>query len=316
MINSLLLALSKRQLLGIMILSVIMAGLIILFAFLFYRYRKGAKNNIDDGEYDLELLKSFKEESKPEAKKKTKTLKIVKRIFSTIGIIVVAACLGLAIADKCGWLKLGNKSVIVVASGSMSEKHPSNDYLIENNLNNQFPTYALIVIEDVDPTTLKQYDVIVYKNPQGSNIIHRIIRIEKTETYTRFVTRGDSNNMEDSYKATPEDVVGKYTGKYIPFIGAIILFVQSPLGIVTIIALIACMIILDITLNKTYQLRQSRLEKILTMLSLDENNILSLSDDELTALYNNADKQHIDSVDVSKNLESEENKKDNTDENI
>ena len=74
---------------------------------------------------------------------------------------------------------IGNKTIMVVASGSMSKKNDANAYLNSNNLNNQFQTYDIIVLEKVENASdLNKYDVIAYRNDQGINVIHRIIEIE------------------------------------------------------------------------------------------------------------------------------------------
>ncbi|MBQ7817049.1 MAG: hypothetical protein IJ339_06820, partial [Oscillospiraceae bacterium] len=75
----------------------------------------------------------------------------------------------------------GVGSVHLVGSGSMAYKNAANTYLDENNLNNQFDTYDLIIINEKPPQELiKQYDVVVYKNG-SQQIVHRIIDIVDTD---------------------------------------------------------------------------------------------------------------------------------------
>ena len=135
----------------------------------------------------------------------------------------------------------GDKGVLVVASGSMSQKNAANDYLIEHNLTNQFNTYDIIVIEEVNSDEdLKLYDVITFVDKDGKLVIHRIIKIETDENgNVTYITRGDSNNTNDA-PSTIANIKGKYTNKRIQYIGAIVLFFQSTLGIVTLVILAIC----------------------------------------------------------------------------
>ena len=45
---------------------------------------------------------------------------------------------------------IGDRGLIVVATGSKSEKNPANEYIITNDLDNQFDAYSIIVIEKVE----------------------------------------------------------------------------------------------------------------------------------------------------------------------
>ena len=137
---------------------------------------------------------------------------------------------------------LGNQGILVVASGSMSEKNEANGYLIENNLNNQFNTYDTIVIKKVRyESDLALYDVIAFVDSEGKTVIHRIIDIEfGTDGRIHYETRGDSNNASDKFRPCIDDIQGKYTGKKIPVIGMFALFMQSPIGIKTVVGLLYC----------------------------------------------------------------------------
>ena len=156
---------------------------------------------------------------------------------------------------------------MVVASGSMSEKHPNNQYYLDGR-DDQFPTYSIILLEKVDsPEELKQYDVIAYVNDKGVNIIHRIFRINSDGTYT---TRGDANPDSDNDHPPFDRVIGKYTGKYLPTIGIFILFFQSYSGIATIVAIIYCMLMIDNRNKAMNEAKNQRLSALKQALNLDE----------------------------------------------
>ncbi len=279
---------TPKEIAILILIIVLMLSLLGGFALFFLRYKKSVKEDSDKGEYDLDLLSDYKKESDPKFKRKKRTLRILRKVFSISLIVFISALLVVGICDKMGLLKVGSRSIIVVASGSMSRKHPDNKYLVNEHLDDQFPTYSIIVIEKVDPKNLKQYDTIVYKNDYGKNIIHRIIRIEESSSGLQFITQGDANNLADTYVPRSEDVQGRYTGDYVPFLGAIVLFIQSALGIVTMIALIIGLILVDNTKNKVYAIHNNRLNLLLEKLSINEENISSFDEKDFEEMLKNA----------------------------
>ena len=156
-----------------------------------------------------------------------------------------------------GIAMVGGKGIIVVASGSMSERNNANDYLITNNLTNQFNTYDVIVLEDVSDKTLKRYDVIAFVNDKGENIIHRIVGFTEDG---KFITRGDSNNGDDKFNPAKSNVLGRYTGKRVPYVGAFVMFFQSYAGMLTILAVIYCLIMIDRFTDKMHDAQDKRIE--------------------------------------------------------
>ena len=170
-------------------------------------------------------------------------------------------------------MMIGDKAVMVVATGSMGYKNEANDYLFNRGLNNQFQQYDIIVLEKVEKYEINQYDVIAYRNDKGLNIIHRIVNIEYGSD-TKYVTRGDiyDSSKTDSYKPVYEDVIGRYTGKRIPAIGIFILFLQSYAGIITVISLVYCLLMIDRTSEKINKVQQERIDKLEEALDyLDES---------------------------------------------
>lgn len=65
-----------------------------------------------------------------------------------------------------------------------------------------------ILLVSKDISHLMVGDIIVYLNNKDEKILHRIIKIE--EDY--YITKGDNNNVEDSYKPKLEDIRGKVVG--------------------------------------------------------------------------------------------------------
>ena len=287
---------TRREIGVLVLIIIVLLAILGAFALFFLRYKKKVEDDSKNGEYDLELLKDFKKNTEPKLKKKKLVFKILQKVFSISLIVVVSVLLVFGIFDKFGLLKSGSKSIIVVASGSMSKKDPANYWLFENNLDDQFPTFSIIVVEKVNPDDLKQYDTIVYKDKHGKNIIHRIVDTTKDGL---FLTRGDANNTNDDDPVSPESVQGRYTGVYIPVLGAFVLFVQSPLGMATMVALIIGLILVDNTRNSIFAIHGKRLDFLFEKLSLNEEKIQTMGEDDFKNL--------IESVDLKQTDEEQEN---------
>ena len=52
-------------------------------------------------------------------------------------------------------MMIGDRAVMVVATGSMGYKNEANDYLFNRGLNNQFQQYDIIVLEKVEKYSKK-----------------------------------------------------------------------------------------------------------------------------------------------------------------
>ena len=176
---------------------------------------------------------------------------------------------------------IGDNAVMVVASGSMSQKDESNDYLFTYNLNNQFQTYDMITLTKVsNQSQLEMYDVIAFRNNKNINVIHRIINIEYVDGVAKYTTRGDANAATDSYHPTFNDVIGKYTGKRIPAIGIFIMFFQSYAGIITVASVVYCMFMISHFSRKSDEASEERTELLSNVFdfnSLNEEEIDSMN---------------------------------------
>lgn len=183
---------------------------------------------------EVEKIRQGQDVEIPESKKKSS------KIWSGIGYGLIGV-LGILLITNLSmqYLPFSNR-VLAVVSESMSYKNEENEYLFENDLNNQIQKNDLIFVKKVDDISqIKLYDIVCYKHPDGRKIIHRVIKL--TEDY--FVTQGDANSDNDHMMLTNDDLIGVYTGTRIPYVGAIVLFFNSTLGILTIVYLIVLAII-------------------------------------------------------------------------
>ncbi|MCM0649308.1 signal peptidase I [Clostridium swellfunianum] len=92
----------------------------------------------------------------------------------------------------------------------------------------------VIFAKSIDADSVKIGDVITYKTENNDLITHRVtnVKIENKNVY--FVTKGDSNNVEDSKPVPYSNVVGILAFR-IPYGGWVLEFVNSKVGIVLFI---------------------------------------------------------------------------------
>lgn len=249
------------EIIALLVTGVGVVSFAVIFTILYLSYAHSSVAELEAGKMDVELIEETIYNNINNEKTMRRIWHRTKQIAFYVAIAILIPFLVLSLISKLttGVAMIGGKGMIVVASGSMSEKNPANSYLAF--LDNQVDTYDLIFVERVsDPSELGVYDVIAFTNDEGTNIIHRIVGIENTATGTRYVTRGDSNNADDSYKPTFEDVIGKYTDERVPLVGVFVMFLQSYSGIITLAAVIYCLIMIELVSDKIFKGQNARLE--------------------------------------------------------
>lgn len=235
-----------------------------IITMLYHSYISSSIKDIKLGKQDADLLDELIKDGNEKRQKRKKIISTLKNVLFCVFLAIIIPVFALAIVSKVNGnvMMVGGNSIMVVASGSMSEKNKANNYLFTYNLDNQFQTYDIIGISEVkDKNDLKVHDVIAFVNDKGINVIHRIISFEdRIDGKRYYTTRGDANNSNDTYKPTFEDVLGKYNGKRVPLIGMFVLFFQSGSGIVTALAVIYCLLMIDHLSNKMGQASDKRIE--------------------------------------------------------
>ncbi len=70
-------------------------------------------------------------------------------------------------------------------------------------------TGDLVMVIKVSPEDIHVGDIIVYKKPNGTFIIHRVIKIKQINNQLYYVTQGDNNPIPDGPGVPYKDVIGK-----------------------------------------------------------------------------------------------------------
>ena len=222
------------------------------------------------GAEDKDIIKEYTKACKKGHKKTGKVCETLFTVFLCIifvGIFAFSLCVNLrenVYFDKIPTVK-------VVQSDSMSEKYMHNNYLKENNLNDQFDMFDIILVYKAPAEEeLKLYDIVVFemeKDDEVVSVIHRIVGIEepneKHPNERLFKTQGDAAAWPDSAKVKYSQIKAIYRGERVPFVGSFIMFMQSPAGWMCMILMLVATIATPIIDKKLEKERRKRLGLIL-----------------------------------------------------
>ena len=140
---------------------------------------------------------------------KTVSITVLLFLILLLGIIVIFT----------GSREIGGFRLYTVVSGSMEPSIPTGSLI----LTSRFPEYI-------------PGDVVTYRLPSNYQTIvtHRII--EETARYDRpaFILKGDANDNPDPEVVPVTSIIGKYIIA-IPYIGYVIEFARTPLGVMLLI---------------------------------------------------------------------------------
>ena len=236
------------EIISLIVTAIGVASFAAIFTILYRNYTVSNIVEINAGKRDIELIDDYIYSGKSATIQRRRVWKAIKTVLFYLLLFLLIPIFVLSLLNKLNGEQtmIGGKGFMVVASGSMSERHEDNTYLDAYSLDNQFNTYDIIILNQVTSASqLKKYDVIAFVNDKGINVIHRIIDLQYTATGVTYVTRGDSNNASDSYHPTFQDVIGVYSGEKIDALGIFVMFFQSYGGMVTVAALVYCLFMLE-----------------------------------------------------------------------
>jgi signal peptidase I len=126
--------------------------------------------------------------------------------------------------------------VFVVISSKASGGEPSFlgyqlKTVLSGSMEPTFNTGSIIAIKPIDnPSILKKSDVITFMNQEQSIVTHRIVKVVNQSNQILFKTKGDNNKESDFEPVLSQNVIGKYTGFTIPYLGYIVDYAKSSKG--------------------------------------------------------------------------------------
>lgn len=184
-----------------------------------------------------------------------KALKIIRSIFVWLMValavfMMIFTVISVSTFDRADRNLFGYKAFIVL-SDSMSKT--------------DFSAGDLVLVKEVDPSTLKEGDIIAYTSQNTSNygetVTHKIRRLTTDANgEPGFVTYGTTTDTDDETIVTYPYVLGKYQGR-IPKVGAFFQFLKSTPGyIVCILVPFVALILIEgircISLFRKYKAEQ------------------------------------------------------------
>lgn len=288
------------ELIALLVTVICLVSFSIVFTVLFRNYYKTNIDKLLTGEEDIDLIDNAISEAKRKKDKGSKAFRISTRILGYAFFLVIIAFFGVSLYARFSGslIPFGDSTLVVIASGSMSERNERNTYLDEYNLNNQFNTYDIIGISKYDnESQVKLYDVVAYRSESGTTIVHRIISEAVEEGERVFVTRGDSNPASDPgtyYEGYLhyDDILGYYNETRIQSLGIFVIFLQSNAGIITIVAIAYCLFMFDYYNTKYEKAIDIRTNQLIELMNYDLSKPLSEEDVQLVykqeVLYKNS----------------------------
>ena len=115
---------------------------------------------------------------------------------------------------------------------------------------------SLLVVKKTPPEDIVPGDVISFFSPdpmlEGAVNTHRVVRIEKENGRTQFITKGDANVIEDTYPVDASALVGKAVFKSY-WLGKAVSLLANPL-VFGIIILLPLLIILLMNLYRAVRI--------------------------------------------------------------
>ncbi len=223
---------TSYQIFSFTICFVVFVLLTAMCSMILYQLVKNQLKLIDYGDMDDEILKEYNQ-SKKRARKLGNVLSQVLNILITVFFIVVFA-FSLVINLREDSFSDRTPTLRVVLSDSMSKKLEGNDYLLKNDLDDQFQMYDMILTYKIpDEFALELYDIVIYEVDEKL-IVHRIVAIEEPNEYhpehRYFTLQGDAVGNIDRFPVLYSQMRGIYRGERIMFLGGFVKFLQSPAG--------------------------------------------------------------------------------------
>lgn len=181
--------------------------------------------------YDLESINRRKENAKT-----------VKKIIEILAIVLIYNIILIAISSEknVNLINIFGYKSYVIKTNSMEPTINVND---------------VVLTKHVKQEKINVGDVITFLK-DGEVITHRITKIDNGDNI-QYTTKGDNNNIEDTFKITYEDIEGKHI-LTIPYLGKIIGILENK--IIFLIILLIILIFLFMQLQ-SQEKKDNRREK-------------------------------------------------------
>lgn len=105
--------------------------------------------------------------------------------------------------------------------------------VLSGSMEPEIKTGSVIAVKPVeDKTDFKVDDIITFVDSNNQIVTHRIVDVVGSGENKLYVTKGDNNKHPDTEPVLAENVIAKYSGFTIPYLGYFIEFAKSQKGAV------------------------------------------------------------------------------------
>ena len=157
-------------------------------------------------------------------------IKIIKKIKIIINIIIIIIIIPIFLIN----------AIILINSFMYPDEIPSffgwkPFIVLSGSMETEIYAGDIAVVKEVNTEDLKKGDIIAFKN--GDIVItHRIEEIIEENGQTKYITKGDNNNIVDSEYVFQEQIEGIYKFK-ISRLGNLAMFIQTPIGMLVCLSI-------------------------------------------------------------------------------
>ncbi len=112
------------------------------------------------------------------------------------------------------------------------------------------PVGSVVVVQPVDPATLRFGYIITFKSPENPDLIvtHRVNKVIGPPEARRFRTKGDANDEPDLELVPASNVLGRVRF-HVPYLGSLAQFTRTPRGWLYLVAGPAVLLVLMELIN-------------------------------------------------------------------
>lgn len=149
-----------------------------------------------------------------------------RHLINVVGILLVVAVVAPFLAFAAPQA-VGAEQSYIVQSGSMSPAIGTGD---------------VIFVYETDPQAIEEGDIITYNRDSRARTVttHRVVEVQEGDDGLRFVTKGDANPTTDLSPVPAANVIGEVPqvnghAVSIPFMGYLLVFMQSQQGIIVFV---------------------------------------------------------------------------------
>lgn len=182
--------------------------------------------------YDLESINRRKEKAK-----------MAKKVIEIIAIILIYNIILIVISSEhnIGFNNIFGYKAYIIKTNSMEPTININD---------------VIITKKVKDDEIKVHDIITFIQ-DGEVITHRITKIDNDDSKIKFTTKGDNNNIEDTFKITYDSIEGKHI-LTIPYLGILVQILQNKIIFLIILLIILIFMFIGIQRQEKKEYRREK----------------------------------------------------------